>query len=92
MHVSELYGLESQGAGRGESLKLNTESLQANCSLVDFPSLDGSGKVQQVVFRDVLDLKDQGGECGFQIFEGEILFPASGRRNHGAQFSYTLFR
>jgi hypothetical protein len=69
----------------------DVEFLRAKDSLVDFSPFDGGGKVQEVVLGDVLDLKDQGGECGFQFLEGQILFRTSGGRNNSAEFSYAFF-
>jgi len=75
----------------GEKIWIGCGILASEGSLVDFSPFNGGGKVQEVVFRDVLDLKDQGGECGFQFVKGDILFQASRGRNDSAEFFYAFF-
>jgi hypothetical protein len=57
-----------------------------------FSLCNGGGKIDEIVFGDVLDLVDKGWQCGLEFREGGILFCARRGGDEGAQVSHSLFQ
>jgi hypothetical protein len=53
---------------------------------------DGGREIDEIEFREVFNLMDEGGKSGLEFPEGGILFCAGGGGDDGAQFSHTMFR
>jgi hypothetical protein len=57
-----------------------------------FPFGDGSGKVDEIEFRKVLNLMDEGWQRGFEFLQGGILLGSGSGRDKVTQVPNALFQ
>ena len=57
-----------------------------------FPFGDGSGKVDEIEFREVLNLMDEGWQRGFEFLQGSILLGSGSGGDEVTQVPNALFQ